>query len=104
LDVVWDPFDKVGGVLVRDVEHLLLHFFGWGTSSEESGSCKVATMSWISSTHHVSSIENLLSKNRNSQRIVLHAATWCKWTEASHEEVEPWEWYQIYSKLAKIRI
>ena len=36
-DVVWDPFNEIRGVLVLDVKHLLVNFFGGHSSSEESG-------------------------------------------------------------------
>merc|ERR1711998_502339 len=37
LDVVWNPFNEVRGVLVLDVKHLLVNFFGGHSSSEHGG-------------------------------------------------------------------
>ena len=34
LDVVWNPFNEVAGVLVLDVEHLFVDFFGGHSASE----------------------------------------------------------------------
>ena len=58
LDVVWDPFNEVGRVLVLNVEHLFIHLLGGHASTEESRSSQVATMTRISRTHHVLGIEH----------------------------------------------
>jgi hypothetical protein len=59
-DVVWNPFNEIGGVFILDIEHLLIDLFGGHSSSEHSGGGKISSVSWISSTHHVFSIEHLL--------------------------------------------
>jgi len=41
LDVVGDPLDEVGGVLVDDVEHLLVHFLGGHAPAEHAGAGQV---------------------------------------------------------------
>merc|ERR1712118_146691 len=43
LDVVGDPLHKVGGVLVLDIEHLLVDLLGGHTATEEGGASEVAT-------------------------------------------------------------
>ena len=58
LDVVGDPFNEVGWVLVLNVKHLFVHFLGRHTSTEESRSGQVATMARISCAHHVLGIEH----------------------------------------------
>ena len=57
-DVVWDPFNEVGRVLVLNVKHLFVHFLGRHTSTEESRSGQIATMARISCAHHVLGIEH----------------------------------------------
>ena len=60
LDVVWDPFHKVGGVLVLDVQHLLVHLLHGHPSSEHGSHGEVTPMSWITSCHHILCIKHLL--------------------------------------------
>ena len=42
LDVVWNPLDKVGRVLVLDVEHLLVDFLHRHSSSEHGGDGEIS--------------------------------------------------------------
>ena len=39
LDVVGDPLHEVGGVLILDVEHLLVNFLHGHTTTENSSNC-----------------------------------------------------------------
>merc|ERR1719446_43452 len=104
LDVVRDPLDKVRRVLVLDVEHLLITLFGGHTATEECCCSQVTSMAWVSCTHHVLGIKHLLSELRDGQCTVLLRTTRCKWGEASHEEVQAWEWDQVDSNLAEIAV
>ena len=41
LDIVGDPLDKVGRVLVLDVQHLLVDFLHGHTTTEHGGNCQI---------------------------------------------------------------
>merc|ERR1719214_298192 len=62
LDVVRDPLNKVGAVLVLHVEHLLINLLGGHAATEQCRSCEVAAVTRVRSTHHVLRIEHLLSQ------------------------------------------
>merc|ERR1740120_229731 len=47
LDVVGDPLNEVRGVLVLDVEHLLVNLLGGHASSEEGGGGEVTSVSGV---------------------------------------------------------
>jgi len=38
-DIVWDPFYEIRRVLVLNVQHLFMNFFGGHSSSEKGGGC-----------------------------------------------------------------
>merc|ERR1719365_278541 len=44
LDVVWDPFHKVGAVLVLDAQHLLVHLLHGHSATEDSRHSQIAPM------------------------------------------------------------
>ena len=71
LDVVGDPFHKVGAVLVLHIEHLLINFLHGHAASEHGGHCQVTSVTRITSRHHVLGIEHLLCELWNSKRTVL---------------------------------
>merc|ERR1712094_50911 len=104
LDVVWNPFHKVGRVLVLHVQHLLVNFLGRHTSTEQSSSSQVASVTRISGAHHVLSVKHLLSQLRNSQSTVLLRTTRSQRSETSHEEVQTREWNHVNSDLTQVAV
>ena len=71
LNIVGDPFDEVGAILVLNVEHLLIDLFHGHTSSENSSNCQVSAMSGVTGSHHVFGIKHLLSQFWYSQRSAM---------------------------------
>ena len=67
LDIVRDPFNKVGAVFVLDIEHLLIHFFHGHTASENGCHCQVAAVTRVAGGHHVLGIKHLLGQLRHTQ-------------------------------------
>merc|ERR1712144_43801 len=104
LDVVGDPLHEVGGVLVLDVEHLLVNLLGGHTATEEGRASEVATVTGVSGAHHVLGIEHLLGELGHGEGTVLLGATGGKGGEPSEEEVETGEGDEIDTELAEVRV
>ena len=60
LHVVRDPLDKVGRVLVLDVEHLFVDLLHRHATAEDGGYGEVATVARVARRHHVLRVEHLL--------------------------------------------
>jgi len=103
-DVVGDPFNEVRRVLVLDVEHLFIDFFGGHSSSEESGSGKISSVSGVSSAHHVFGVEHLLGKFGDSEGSVLLGSSGGKGGESDHEEVESGEGDEVDGEFSQVRV
>ena len=61
-------------------------------------------MSWITGSHHVFSVEHLLSKLRDSKSSVLLRTSGSEWSEAGHEEVETRERNHVDCKFSEVSI
>jgi len=66
-DIVGDPFDKVGGVLVLDVEQLFVHLLHGHAAAEDAGDGQVAAVTGVASRHHVLGVEHLLGQLRDRE-------------------------------------
>ena len=102
LDVVWNPLNEIWWVLVLNVQHLFVDFFGWHSSSEQGWSGQISSVSWIGSAHHVLGIEHLLGEFWDGQSSVLLWSSWSEWGESNHEEVESGEWNQVDGQFSQI--
>ena len=67
-DIVGDPFNKVGGVLVLDVEQLFVHLLHGHAAAEDGRHGQIAAVCGIAGGHHIFGIEHLLDKLWYSQR------------------------------------
>merc|ERR1711885_72970 len=104
LDVVGDPLHEVRGVLVLDVEHLLVDLLGGHAAAEEGGAGEVAAMTRIGGAHHVLGVEHLLGELRDGERTVLLGAAGGERGEPSEEEVQTRERNEIDSQLAEVGV
>ncbi len=75
LDVVWDPLDEVGRVLVLDVHHLLVDLLHGHAAAEDGSDSQVASVARVAGGHHVLGVEHLLSQLGHGESTVLLAAT-----------------------------
>merc|ERR1711884_823601 len=104
LDVVWNPLDEVAGILVLDIQHLLIHLLGRHAATEQGGCSQIADIAGVSSTHQDFRIEHLLSQLWDGQRTVLLRSARRQRCEPRHEEVETWEGDQVHCNLTKVTV
>ena len=88
LHVVGNPFHEIRWVLVLHVQHLLIHFFHRHATTKYRCYGQVATVSWITGSHHVLGIEHLLRQLGHRECTVLLRTTRCQRGKAWHEEVQ----------------
>jgi hypothetical protein len=104
LDVVWNPFNKVGRVLALDIQHLILNFLHADLSSEESSASEISSVAEIGGSHHVLGIEHLLGEFWNGDGTESVRATGCERSESNHEEMETWEWNHVDGKFSQVGV
>ena len=75
LNIIGDPFDKVGAVLVLDVQHLFINLLHRHAASEDGGNGQVTAMAGITSGHHIFGIKHLLCELGYSESSILLAAS-----------------------------
>ena len=102
--VVRDPLDKVGAVLVLNVQHLLVDLFHRHPAAEHHGHRQVSSVSRIARRHHVLRVEHLLSELGHRQRSVLLASSGGERREARHEKVQTWERDHVDRQLSQIGV
>ena len=104
LDVVGDPFHKVGAVLVLDIEHLFIDLLHGHAATEHGCHGQVTSMPWITGSHHVLGIEHLLSEFWYCQGTVLLRSSAGERSKSRHEEMKTRERNHVHCKFSKIGI
>ena len=67
LDIVRDPFDKVGRVLVLNTQQLFVHLLHGHPAAEDRGNGQVAAVGRVAGGHHVLGVKHLLGQLGNGQ-------------------------------------
>mmetsp|Transcript_13922 Transcript_13922/g.40727 ORF Transcript_13922/g.40727 Transcript_13922/m.40727 type:complete len:201 (-) Transcript_13922:723-1325(-) len=104
LHVVRDPLYEVGGVLVHDVEHLVVHLLGGHATAEHHGAGEVAAVTWVSSAHHILRVESLLRELRDREDPVILGFTGSEGGKSDQEEVQAGERDHVDSELTQIAV
>lgn len=104
LDVVGDPLNEVGRVLVLDVAHLVLNLLHGNLTTEVGRAGQVATIAEVRSSHHVLGVEHLLGELGNGDGAEGVGATAGQRSETDHEEVETGEGNHVDGQLPQVRV
>ena len=70
-DVVGNPVNEIGGILVLNVEHLLIYLSHGHSAAKDDGGSEISAVAGIARSHHVFGVENLLSQFRDVHSSVL---------------------------------
>jgi hypothetical protein len=104
LDVIGDPLNEVGGVLVLDVAHLVLDLLHGDLTTEVGRAGQVTTVAEVRSSHHVLGVEHLLGELGNGDGAEGVGATAGQRSETDHEEVETGEGNHVDGQLPQVRV
>ena len=104
LDVVGDPFDKVGAVLVLHVQHLLVDFLHGHAATEHGSDGEVPAVARIAGSHHVLGVEHLLGQLGDGECTVLLGSTARQRGKPWHKEVETREGDHVHGQFAEVGV
>jgi len=104
LDVVGNPFNEVGVVLVLDIAHLILNLLHGNLSTEDSGASEVTTITEVGSSHHVLGVEHLLGQLRDGDSAERVSTTAGERSKSNHEEMKTREGNHVDGQLSEIRV
>merc|ERR1711892_433786 len=62
LNIIRDPLNKIGRVLVLHVQHLLVHLLHRHAPPEHRSNCEISAMARVTSRHHILGIKHLLGE------------------------------------------
>lgn len=104
LYVVGDPFDEEAGVLRLNALHLVLNFLHRHLSTEIRGNGEVASMTGITSSHHVLRVEHLGCQFGHRHSTILLTAARGQRSETDHEEVQAREGNHVDGQFTEVRV
>lgn len=104
LNVVGDPFDEVGGVLVLDIAHLVLNLLHGDLTAEDGGTGEVAAVTEVGGGHHVLGVEDLLGELGDRDSAERVGVTAGEGSETDHEEVKTGEGNHVDGELAQVGV
>ena len=104
LDVVGDPLNEVGRVLVLDVAHLVLDLLHGDLTTEVGRAGQVAAVAEVGRSHHVLGVEHLLGELGNGDSAEGVGTAAGQRSEADHEEMKTGEGHHVDSQLPQIRV
>ena len=104
LHIVWYPLNKVRGVLVLHIDHLLINLFSTHLPPEHRWGGQVPAVSRVSRTHHVLRIPHLLCQLRDGEGPVLLWSTRRQGCKTHHEEVQSREWDKIDRQFSEVGV
>merc|ERR1719367_2359296 len=104
LDIVWNPFNKIGGIFVLNRQHLFINLFHRHSSTENCSNCEISSMPGICRSHHILGVKHLLSQLGHGAGPVLLGAPSHQGGKPGHEEVESGEWNHVDHQLPQVSI